>query len=245
MKYGIKKKITGGLVLLLSIMQLYTNTAHAEECQNNESIIEQIIENEKESSNIVEIKIKTDISSEQNSDDINTETEDFTYEPELEEIIINNGYHEPEDDTSVIEIEPEYNQETNDFIKGSVTAYCISGITASGIYTTYGIAAGKAEWLGRTVRVYKRLPGDIQGKLLGTYKIMDTGGTEGLKNGKVIDIWCSSMEEVNEIAEKSYSEGANGKIFIELLDESDPTCDLSYEELGIMNQNIKETEING
>lgn len=73
------------------------------------------------------------------------------------------------------------------------TAYCLNGTTATGTQTRQGIAAGKREWFGKTVKVYWN-DGGIAGGLIGTYVIEDTGG-RSIRNGSVIDIWMPTKEE--------------------------------------------------
>lgn len=73
------------------------------------------------------------------------------------------------------------------------TAYCLNGTTATGTQTRVGIAAGKREWFGKTVRVYWN-DGGQAGSLIGEYVIEDTGGRP-IRNGSVIDIWMPTRDE--------------------------------------------------
>ena len=80
------------------------------------------------------------------------------------------------------------------------TAYCLNGTTATGTQTRQGIAAGKREWFGKTVRVYWNDGGEA-GSLIGEYVIEDTGGRP-IRNGSVIDIWMPTREECMNFGRK-------------------------------------------
>jgi len=67
------------------------------------------------------------------------------------------------------------------------TAYCLKGTTATGTQTRPGIAASKREWFGKVARVYLN-DGGQPGKLLGDFRIEDTGGRP-IRTGAVIDLW--------------------------------------------------------
>ena len=103
-------------------------------------------------------------------------------------------------------------------LKSRATAYCLDGITASGKPVREGICAGKDEWFGKTIIVYQRLPGDKLGSLIGIYECLDKGGTEAIKNGWVIDIWEPDLEACQELMDKVYEDGCEGKIFIQVID---------------------------
>ena len=103
---------------------------------------------------------------------------------------------------------------TIDILPAHATAYCIEGVTKSGEYTREGICAGKEEWLGKTNIVYQKLPdGDI-GKKIGEYECLDTGGTPGLNNGRVVDIWRPDLEECQEFMNLVYEDNCNGEVYI-------------------------------
>ena len=94
------------------------------------------------------------------------------------------------------------------------TAYCIHGTTASGTPTRIGICAtGRKELLGKTVVVYRRLPGDEIGNALGIFEVTDTGC-----NQNVIDIWQPTIEDCQSVMDWSYEEGASGKIWVEVIE---------------------------
>lgn len=102
-----------------------------------------------------------------------------------------------------------------ELFRTKATAYCLTGKTASGAYTTEGrTVASKPEWIGSTMIVWLD---DGDGRIkdenyLGTYEVQDTGG-ENVKNGKVIDIyngcyeWCINFGTKNVIVEVIKSEG--------------------------------------
>lgn len=104
------------------------------------------------------------------------------------------------------------------FLKARATAYCLSGKTASGEEVREGICAGKKEWLGKTIYIYKRLPDDSIGDLIGIYECLDTGGTKAIRNGKVVDIWCEDYSSCKEFMNLVYEDDCAGKIYIQVID---------------------------
>lgn len=103
-------------------------------------------------------------------------------------------------------------------MKAHATAYCLSGITASGAQTRRGICAAKKEWIGKTIVVYQRLPGDELGDMIGIYECLDTGGTKGIKTGKVVDVWQPDLEGCQEFMNKVYEDECKGKVYIQIVD---------------------------
>lgn len=103
-------------------------------------------------------------------------------------------------------------------MEAHATAYCVSGTTYSGQETREGICAGKKEWIGKTIIVYQKLPGGEIGDLIGYYECLDTGKTNGLKTGKVIDIWCPDLEACQKLMDRVYENGCKGKIYIQVLE---------------------------
>ena len=92
------------------------------------------------------------------------------------------------------------------------TAYCLTGTTASGMQTKYGICAnGHREWLGKEAVVYQRLPDGTRGKCIGTFEIEDTGCSDF-----VIDVWKPTLDECQEFMEFVYEDGCKGHILVEL-----------------------------
>lgn len=100
------------------------------------------------------------------------------------------------------------------------TAYCDTGITASGNYTRYGICAGKREWIGMTVILYERDENNEIGELLGIFEVLDTGfgadsdgnGIGSIQEGKVIDVYFPTYEECEEWMKKT-----KGKAYMQLI----------------------------
>lgn len=81
--------------------------------------------------------------------------------------------------------------------KIEVTAYCLSGQTATGKNVRKGICAGAKEWLGKTAVLYHE--NDLgQWELYGIYEIEDTGSDLRLQQGKSLDIWMPTYEECIE-----------------------------------------------
>lgn len=109
-------------------------------------------------------------------------------------------------------------EEKYPLMKARATAYCLDGITASGKEVRKGICASKREWLGKTIVVYQRLPGDKVGRMIGIYESLDTGGTEAIKKGWVVDIWQPDLDACQEFMDEVYEDGCGGKIFIQVID---------------------------
>lgn len=111
-----------------------------------------------------------------------------------------------------------YLGETPDLIKGHATAYCLPGTTASGSKVRDGICAGSEEYFGKTIILYQRLPGDKVGDLIGIYECLDKGGSEGIRKGKVVDIWCEDLNACQEFMNLIYEDDCHGKVFIQVTD---------------------------
>jgi 3D (Asp-Asp-Asp) domain-containing protein len=79
--------------------------------------------------------------------------------------------------------------EENGFHRMSTTAYMVQGITATGTPTHSGICACNPR-LGQMAIVYT-----TDGEYLGSFECVDTGSTEGLQKGTVIDVWFDTYEE--------------------------------------------------
>lgn len=84
------------------------------------------------------------------------------------------------------------------------TAYCLHGTTATGGQTRPGIAACNTH-LGDVALIYKE-----DGSYLGAYEITDTGATEGLKNGTVIDVW-----KANKTHCKGWMKVTGGRVYVQ------------------------------
>lgn len=74
--------------------------------------------------------------------------------------------------------------------------------TASGVYPVVGMCASNKEHLGDIAALY-----DKDKQFLGYFECTDTGGTEGLKKGYVIDVFAYDMETVYKLAEEYGTEG--------------------------------------
>lgn len=79
--------------------------------------------------------------------------------------------------------------DTSEMVTMYTTAYCLHGITATGGTTRPGIAACNTH-VGEMAIIYT-----MDGEYLYSAEITDTGSSEGLKAGKVIDVWFDSYEE--------------------------------------------------
>lgn len=98
-------------------------------------------------------------------------------------------------------------QSTTELTKIRCTCYTDSGITASGQVTRDGIIAGRPEDIGKVAALYRYNADDSVGEFIGYYEFLDTGAgidTDGdgkgdsIKKGLSIDVWKSSMTEVND-----------------------------------------------
>lgn len=104
------------------------------------------------------------------------------------------------------------------YVGGHATAYCVSGVTASGEVTRNGICAGKKEWIGKTIILYQRLPDNSVGEMIGMYECLDTGGTDGIREGRVIDVWCPDIDSCQEFMNRIYEDGCEGRCYIQIVD---------------------------
>lgn len=92
------------------------------------------------------------------------------------------------------------------------TAYCLTGTTASGTTTRYGVCAtGNKNLIGNEAILYQRLPDGSKGKYIGTYIIEDTGCSD-----HVIDVWKPNITECQEFMDLVYQDGCKGQIWVEL-----------------------------
>lgn len=81
--------------------------------------------------------------------------------------------------------------------KMHTTAYCLHGVTGSGGTTHKGIAACDP-YLGQIAMIYT-----LDGEFLGMFEVTDTGGTDAIRSGKVIDVWFDTLEECKEWMSKT------------------------------------------
>ena len=80
--------------------------------------------------------------------------------------------------------------EAQGFQKLSATAYCMGHHTANGSPVHPGGCASSREHLGDVAIIYT-----IDGNFLGYYECNDLGGTEGIQNGYVIDLYRSNLTQ--------------------------------------------------
>ena len=83
-------------------------------------------------------------------------------------------------------------------VKMYFTCYCPEScpgmITASGEEVREGIIAASKDHMGQRAEVYLK-----DGRLLGLYQCLDTGGNPGIKSGKVIDVWAPHLSKAKTL----------------------------------------------
>ena len=79
--------------------------------------------------------------------------------------------------------------DTSQMVTMHTTAYCLHGVTASGGTTRPHIAACNPH-LGECAYIYT-----MDGEFLDLVEITDTGSSNGLQAGNVIDVWFDTYEE--------------------------------------------------
>ena len=104
-------------------------------------------------------------------------------------------------------------------IKGFATAYNgPSDYTYTGKPVHKGICGGCQAYIGKTIILYQRLPGDEIGQIIGIYECEDTGpGTDGFREGRVIDVWMPE-DECQDFMDLLYTNNANGRVFLQVLE---------------------------
>lgn len=102
---------------------------------------------------------------------------------------------------------PEIDFETAGFQKMHTTAYVIHGTTATGTETRPGICACNPH-LGEIAIIYT-----TDGQYLGMYECLDTGGTEGLQQGTVIDVWRANMTQAT-----NYMKLTGGTVYVKWIE---------------------------
>ena len=104
-------------------------------------------------------------------------------------------------------------------IKGFATAYNgPSDYTCTGKPVHKGICGGCQAYIGKTIILYQRLPGDEIGQIIGIYECEDTGpGTDGFREGRVIDVWMPE-DECQDFMNLLYTNNAQGKVWIEVIE---------------------------
>ena len=105
-------------------------------------------------------------------------------------------------------------------IKGYATAYNgPTDHTCTGDHVRKGICGGCTEYLGKTIVLYQRLPGDEVGEIIGIYECLDTGsGTDAFREGRLIDVWCPE-DECQDFMDRVYEDGCKGHVFIQILED--------------------------
>lgn len=101
----------------------------------------------------------------------------------------------------------EINFEEQGFQIMNATAYCTGEITANGSKVHSGGCACNPH-LGDMAIVYT-----LDGDYLGLYECNDKGGTEGLKNGTVIDIYRKNYTQC-----QSFMKLTGGKVYVKWID---------------------------
>lgn len=94
--------------------------------------------------------------------------------------------------------------DTSQFERLHTTAYCLDGVTANGSPVHIGGCACNTH-LGDVAIIYSQ-----DGEYLGTFEVNDVGGTDGLINGRVIDVWFPDMD-----ACKAYMELTGGVVYVQ------------------------------
>ena len=105
-------------------------------------------------------------------------------------------------------------------IKGYATAYVgTSDITCTGYKVREGICGGCDAYIGKTIVLYQRLPNDEVGEILGIWECLDTGiGTEGFRQGRVIDVYKPTLEDCQKFMEEVYKDNCKGRVWIQVID---------------------------
>lgn len=117
---------------------------------------------------------------------------------------------------SAVPYEPEIK-----LIAGYTTAYTAKpdAKTCTGNTVRPGICGGYGPYIGKTIILYKRLPDNTIGECLGIFECLDTGtGTKSFQEGKLIDVFQPTKEDVQKWADKTYEDGCQGKVWIQVVD---------------------------
>lgn len=103
-------------------------------------------------------------------------------------------------------------------LPGYATAYKECGTMSSSQETRPGVCAGAEKYAGCMVVLYQRLPDGSLGDYIGMYECLDTGITDGIKEGKVIDVWQPDLEACQDFADITYANGCDGKVYIQIIE---------------------------
>lgn len=105
------------------------------------------------------------------------------------------------------------NAEELQMYKMRATAYCLNGKTYTGKEVRKGLCAtSNKEWLGKTAILYKRLPNNDIGEIVGIYEITDTGCKD-----YVVDVWMPE-DECQTFMNKVYKDDCGGKVWVQILE---------------------------
>lgn len=83
--------------------------------------------------------------------------------------------------------------EANGFQKIYVTAYCVGTHTATGVPVHYGCMAVSKEHLGDVAILYTE-----NAEYLGIFEGNDQGGTDAIREGRVVDVYFPTIELCRE-----------------------------------------------
>lgn len=106
-------------------------------------------------------------------------------------------------------------------IAGYTTAYTAKpdAKTCTGKTVRKGICGGYGPYIGKTIILYKRLPDNTIGECLGVFECEDTGtGTKSFQEGKLIDVFQPTKEDVQKWADLTWADGCNGHVWIQVID---------------------------
>lgn len=111
--------------------------------------------------------------------------------------------------------------EEGQVVRMLTTAYHHGEITATGNRTRRGICAVRREWIGKTALVWECTDSDTMGEFLGFWECLDTGfgadsdgdGAGSIEEGRVIDMYFPTQEEVQE-----WMEITGGRVYVQLVD---------------------------
>lgn len=101
------------------------------------------------------------------------------------------------------------------------TAYHHGTATVTGQRPRRGICAVREEWVGKTALVWKCTDSDTMGEFLGIWECSDTGfgadsdgdGMGSIQEGRVIDMYFPTQEEVEE-----WMDVTGGRVYVQLVD---------------------------
>lgn len=109
---------------------------------------------------------------------------------------------------------------TDDLVEMNSTAYCLDGITASGIEVQKGICAvNDKSMIGDIVVLYQKLPNGDVGKMIGVYVIADTGCKKN-----VVDVWMPDLTECQAFMDSVYADGCKGKVYVQIIEKEIEEC---------------------